>query len=163
MDNQYGYPYHYWPNPLIYSPSYWEKYIRLIDYGPEPFVINIEEATKQNNNFRTTLWTGDHLQLTLMSINIGEDIGLEMHPDVDQFIRIEQGRGLAMMGDTRDNLAFQRMVYDDYVIFIPAGKWHNLINTGYKPIKLYSIYAPPEHPHGTVHKTREDAQEHYGY
>ena len=85
-----------------------------------------------------------------------------MHPDVDQFIRIEQGRGLAMMGDTRDNLAFQRMVYDDYVIFIP-GKWHNLINTGYKPIKLYSIYAPPEHPHGTVHKTREDAQEHYGY
>ncbi|ODM27237.1 cupin [Clostridium sp. Bc-iso-3] len=132
--------------------------IKLKDYGPEPFVVNIEEAAKQNNNFRTALWTGDHLQLTLMSINVGEDIGLEMHPDVDQFIRIEEGRGLVKMGDSKNNLDFQRNVYDDYVFIIPAGKWHNLINTGDKPIKLYSIYAPPNHPHGTVHATKEDEE-----
>jgi len=128
--------------------------IRLKDYGPDPFVVNIERATEQNNTFRTALWTGKHLQLTLMSINVGEDIGLEMHPDVDQFIRIEEGRGLAIMGDSKDKLDFQANVRDDYAIFIPAGKWHNLINTGNIPLKLYSIYAPPEHPHGTVHVTK---------
>ncbi|GAE90297.1 mannose-6-phosphate isomerase [Acetivibrio straminisolvens JCM 21531] len=133
--------------------------IKLKDYGPEPFVVNIEEAAKQNDNFRTALWTGSHLQLTLMSINVGEDIGLEMHPDVDQFIRIEEGCGIVKMGDSKNNLNFQRNVYDDYIIIIPAGKWHNLINTGDKPIKLYSIYAPPNHPHGTVHATKKDAGE----
>jgi mannose-6-phosphate isomerase-like protein (cupin superfamily) len=136
----------------------------LRDYGLEPFVVNIEEATKQNNTFRTALWTGTHLQVTLMSINVGEDIGLEVHPDLDQFIRIEEGQGVARMGDSRDNLDFQREVYDDFVIIIPAGKWHNLINTGDRPLKLYSIYAPPEHPRGTVHETKaiaEAAEEHH--
>ncbi len=76
--------------------------------------MNIEEATKQNNNFRLALWTGCHLQLTLMSIGVGEDIGLEMHPNVDQFLRIEQGQGLVQMGDRKDQLDFQRKVYDDY-------------------------------------------------
>ena len=132
--------------------------IELKDYGPEPFVINIEEATKQNNNYRTTLWTGNHLQLTLMSIKVGEDIGLEVHPHLDQFIRIEEGEGLVKMGDTKNNLDFQRKVRDDFAFIIPAGKWHNLINTGNEPIKLYSIYAPPEHPHGTVHKTKAIAE-----
>lgn len=129
---------------------------KLKDYGPEPFVVNIEEATKQNDNYRTALWTGCHLQLTLMSINVGDDIGLERHPDVDQFIRIEEGCGLVKMGDSKNNLDFQRKVYEDFIFIIPAGKWHNLINTGDKPIKLYSIYAPPQHPHGTVHVTKED-------
>lgn len=131
----------------------------LIDYGPNPFVINIEEATEQNNNFRTALWTGDNLQLTLMSIPAGEEIGLEMHPDTDQFIRIEDGRGLVMMGDTQNNLDFQEMVYEDYAFIIPAGKWHNLINVSNEPLKLYSLYAPPEHPHGTVHETRLIAEQ----
>ena len=117
------------------------------------------EATNQNYNFRLALWTGTYLQLTLMSINAREDIGLEMHPDVDQFIRIEEGQGLVLMGDYPDRLTFQQMVFDDDVIFLPAGKWHNLINTGCTPIKLYSIYAPPNHPFGTVHKTKEDAEE----
>jgi len=135
--------------------------IRLKDYGPDPFVIDIEEATKQNNTFRTALWTGKHLQLTLMSINVGEDIGLEIHHNVDQFIRIEEGQGLVLMGDSKDNLNFRRRVDDNYVVFIPAGKWHNLINTGHRPLKLYSIYAPPEHPHGTVHKTKKEAEEHH--
>ena len=124
-------------------------------------LVNIEEATKENNNFRTALWTGTYLQLTLMNIPVGEDIGLEMHPDVDQFIRIESGQGLVLMGDEKDRPDFQEQVFDDYVIFIPAGKWHNLLNTGRVPLKLYSIYAPPEHPHGTVHATKEDAEEHH--
>lgn len=152
------YPYHCWGNPSAYYPDYWRPFIELKDYGPNPFVTNIEKATKGNNTFRTALWTGNHLQLTLMSINVGDDIGLEMHPDVDQFIRIEQGQGVVMMGDKKDQLDFQARVSDNYVILIPAGKWHNLINTGYVPLKLYSIYAPPEHPHGTVHQTKEDAE-----
>jgi mannose-6-phosphate isomerase-like protein (cupin superfamily) len=133
--------------------------IVLKDYGPNPFAVNIEEAAKQNNNFRIALWTGKHLQLTLMSINVGEDIGLEIHPDLDQFIRIEEGQGLVKMGDKKDSLDFQANVRDDFVFMIPAGKWHNLINTGYKPLKLYSIYAPPQHPFGTVHKTKKEAEE----
>lgn len=133
--------------------------IILKDYGPEPFAVNIEEATKQNNYFRTALWTGSHLQLTLMSINVGEDIGLENHPNLDQFIRIEEGQGIVKMGDKKDKLDFQQKVFDDFIFIIPAGKWHNLINTGNTPIKLYSIYAPPQHPHGTVHKTKAEAAE----
>lgn len=127
------------------------------DYGPEPFVINIDQATKQNNTFRTALWTGEHLQLTLMSIKVGEEIGLENHANLDQFLRVEQGQGLVKMGYSKDNLDFQRRVTDGDAIIIPAGKWHNLINTGSKPLKLYSIYAPPQHPKGTVHRTKADA------
>lgn len=160
MYNPYiAYPYPYSFNAPMYSPDFSEQLpIQLKDYGREPFVVNIEEATKQNNNFRTALWTGSHLQLTLMSINVGEDIGLEIHPHLDQFIRIEEGQGMVQMGDKRDNLDFQRRVYDDFAFIIPAGKWHNLINTGSKPIKLYSIYAPPQHPHGTVHETKAEAE-----
>ena len=145
-----------------YSPYYDDtednSFIKLKDYGPQPFVVNIEEATKQNNTFRTALWTGEHLQLTLMSIKVGEEIGLEIHPDLDQFIRIEEGQGLVKMGDRKDRLDFQEKVYDDFAFIIPAGKWHNLINTGKKPLKLYSIYAPPQHPRGTVHKTKSEAE-----
>ncbi|MGF7059875.1 mannose-6-phosphate isomerase-like protein (cupin superfamily) [Brassicibacter mesophilus] len=152
------YPYLYWVNTPMYNSEFWKKFIKLKDYGPEPFVVNINEATKQNNTFRTALWTGDNLQVTLMSINVGEDIGLEVHPTVDQFIRIEEGQGLVKMGDKKDKLDFQEKVYDDYAIMIPAGKWHNVINTGNKPLKLYAIYAPPEHPRGTVHETKADAE-----
>lgn len=131
--------------------------LQIKDYGDDPFVIDIEKATKQNNTFRTALWTGNHLQLTLMSINVGEEIGLENHPDLDQFLRLEQGQGIVQMGDSKDNLNFQQKVEDDFAIIIPAGKWHNLINTGNEPMKLYSIYAPPQHPFGTVHQTKADA------
>lgn len=128
------------------------------DHGGCPYAVNIARATKQNNNFRTALWTGKHLQLTLMSIGVGEDIGLEMHPDVDQFLRLEQGYGLVRMGSSKDRLDFKCRVCDNYAIFVPAGTWHNLINTGNVPIKLYTIYAPPQHPCGTVHKTKKDAE-----
>ncbi|OLO27888.1 cupin [Alkalihalophilus pseudofirmus] len=141
-------------NALRLQSMHDELLQRVTDYGPNPFVVDIEEATKQNNTFRTALWTGNHLQLTLMSINVGEDIGLEIHPDLDQFLRIEEGQGIIKMGDNKDNLTFEEEVFDDFAIIIPAGKWHNLINTGNKPLKLYSIYAPPEHPYGTVHETK---------
>lgn len=131
--------------------------ILLKDYGPNPFVVNINQATKQNNTFRTALWTGTHLQVTLMNLNVGEDVGVEMHSDVDQFLRVEQGQGVVQMGDTKDNLSFKRNIHDGSAIIIPAGTWHNVINTGNIPLKLYSIYAPPNHPFGTVHATKEDA------
>ncbi len=135
--------------------------IILNDNGPNPYVVNIREATLQNNNFRTALWTGTNLQLTLMSINPGEDIGLEIHPDTDQFFRIEQGQGIVMMGNRKDRLDFEKRVRNNYAIIIPAGTWHNIINTGRVPLKLYSIYAPPKHPFGTVHVTKRDAEEHH--
>ena len=149
------YPRNY--NSRMYNQGNANRPSNLMDYGPEPFVINIEKAVKMNNNFRTALWTGTHLQVTLMSINAGEDIGLEMHPDVDQFLRIEDGQGVVRMGDNRNNFDYEKRIFDGTAIMIPAGKWHNVINTSDKPLKLYSIYAPAEHKKGTVHATREEA------
>lgn len=128
------------------------------DYGFEPFVFNINHATNMNENFRTTLWTGRDMQLTLMSIPTRGDIGAEMHPDVDQFIRVESGRAKVYMGSCRNNLQEQGYVDGNYAILIPAGTWHNIVNVGNHPLKLYSLYAPPQHPFGTVHHTKEDAE-----
>lgn len=139
-------------------PDFYNHCIDLRDYGPNPYVVNINQATKQNTNYRLALWTGTYMQLTLMSLNPREDIGLEIHYDVDQFLRIEEGQGFVMMGNNPNNMNFQQRVFDDDVILIPAGTWHNLYNIGCTPLKLYSIYAPPEHPWGTVHPTREDAE-----
>ena len=131
----------------------------LSDQGPEPFSFNIREATLQNDNFRQAIWTGEHFQITLMSIGVDSDIGDEVHANHDQFIRLEQGEGLVIMGDSMDNMDYQANVRENYAFVIPAGKWHNLVNVGDVPIKLYSIYAPPEHPQGTVHQTKEEAME----
>ncbi|QBK26936.1 cupin domain-containing protein [Ureibacillus thermophilus] len=130
------------------------------DRGPAPFVVNIEEAAEQNKTYRTALWTGNYLQVTLMSLQPGEDIGLEIHPHTDQFLRIEQGEGIVEMGRTPNNLNYRRKVKEDSAIMVPAGTWHNVVNTGKGPLKLYSIYAPPHHPHGTIHRTKADAQAH---
>lgn len=130
---------------------------RVTDYGGKPFVVDINKATKQNDTFRTAIWTGTHLQVTLMSINVGEDIGLEIHPNLDQFLRVEEGEGMVRMGAQKDQLDFERKVADDFAFVIPAGTWHNVINKGNTPLKLYSIYAPPQHPFGTIHKTKADA------
>jgi mannose-6-phosphate isomerase-like protein (cupin superfamily) len=126
----------------------------MIDHGNQPFITNIETATKENNNYRTALWTGANLQLTLMSIQPGEDIGLEVHDDHDQFLRIEQGEAIVHMGPDEANLE-EMIAKEDDAIFVPAGTWHNVSNQGDQPLKLYSIYAPPEHPHGTVQATKE--------
>lgn len=158
-DNQRNYP---CTDYDLYH-DYEEPCINLMDHGSEPYVVNIHEAANQNYNFRLALWTGTYFQLTLMNIHAGEDIGLEMHPDIDQFLRIEEGQGIVLMGNCRDNLYYKRNICPGYVVFIPAGTWHNLINTGCTPIKLYSIYAPPEHPHGTIHRTKEDDPHYNGY
>lgn len=131
--------------------------LELKDFGPRPYVVNIEEATVQNANFRTALWTGEHLQLTLMSIPVGGEIGLEVHTGLDQFLRVEEGRGRVEMGETEDDLGFEQEIGDDWVVLVPAGMWHNISNVGSTPLKIYSIYAPPEHPHSTVHATKADS------
>ncbi len=127
------------------------------DYGHVPLVINIKKETLRNPYFRSAFWTGEHLQLTLMSIPVGGEIGLETHPNLDQFLRLEQGHGMVMMGPSPNNLNYKAKVANGYAIFIPAGTYHNLINVGNLPIKLYSIYAPPEHEKGTLHETKEIA------
>ena len=134
-----------------------ELVLEYRDFGNEPFVFSIEDYTRGNDTYRTALWTGEFMQLTVMSILPGEDIGLEVHMDHDQFIRVEEGEGIVKMGDTEDDLTFEERVEDDFAIMIPAGKWHNVINNSNKPLKLYSIYAPREHKQNTVHKTRAEA------
>lgn len=129
---------------------------KIIDHGPEPFVANIEDATLENSNYRTTLWTGNNLQVTLMAIQPGHDIGLEVHNTTDQFLRIEEGKATVYLGKSKENLDSWEANNDDVVI-VPAGIWHNLVNSGDIPLKVYSIYAPPQHPHGTVQVTKEEA------
>ena len=116
-----------------------------------PYVANIESETLENENFRKEIFTGEHLQITVMSINPGEDIGLETHPHTDQFLRVEQGSGKAIIGGQEYEIT------DAFGITIPAGMEHNVINTGTVALKMYSIYTPPNHPKGTVHVTRADA------
>ncbi len=129
------------------------------DYGKKPHVVNIEDLTTGNENYRTTVWTGQKLQVTVMSIQPNDDIGLEVHHGIDQFIRIEEGKGLCQMGETEDNLDFEREVTDDDAVFVPADMWHNITNTGDKPLKLYTIYDGPDHVAGTVHPTHQDAKD----
>ena len=128
------------------------------DHGEKPWVVDIEELTKENPHFREVKWTGKFLQMTLMSIAVGGEIGLEKHDNNDQFIRIEQGQARVLMGSSKDDLSFDEEVSDDWAIFIPAGYWHNVKNTGDEELKLYSIYAPAEHKPGEVHATFEEAE-----
>ncbi|MDK8346295.1 cupin domain-containing protein [Brevibacterium sp. UMB1308A] len=129
------------------------------DNGPNPYAVNIEELTLENENFRTALWTGEEFQVTLMEIPVGGDVGLEVHTENDQFLRLEQGKGLAKMGPAKDNFTFEQEVSTDWAVIVPKGVWHNIVNIGDEPMKLYSIYAPAHHPHGTVHKTQAEAEE----
>ena len=129
----------------------------MTDHGADPYVVDIQEATVENDTFRTALWTGSNMQLTVMSIQPGDDIGLEVHDDHDQFLRVEEGVGFVQMGPNENELDFEANAEDDYAVFVPAGTWHNVTNTGDIPLKLYSIYAPSEHPRGTVHETKAEA------
>jgi mannose-6-phosphate isomerase-like protein (cupin superfamily) len=131
----------------------------LKDYGAEPTVLNMEAYTMTNSNFRTALWTGTYFQITLMTIPVGGEVGLENHSGTDQFLRVEDGQAKVLMGDAKESLTFVKTAEKDFAIIVPAGKWHNIINTGNTPLKLYSIYSPVEHPHSTVHKTFEESEE----
>jgi mannose-6-phosphate isomerase-like protein (cupin superfamily) len=121
------------------------------------WVGDVERETLDNETFRRVLFTGEHTQLTVMRLGPGEDIGLEVHPHLDQFLRIEQGQGRAELGRTEE-IEETYDVEDDWAIIVPAGTWHNVVNTGSGELKLYSIYSPPEHPDGTVHRTKADAE-----
>ena len=115
------------------------------------YVDDIENQTEINSDFRRVLYTGPHLQLVLMSLNPGEDIGEEVHEDVDQFFRVESGEGEVRI----DGQATP--VESDVAILVPAGARHNLVNTGTRPLRVYTLYAPPEHMDGTVHHTKSEA------
>jgi mannose-6-phosphate isomerase-like protein (cupin superfamily) len=128
-----------------------------IDNGPQPNVFDLESATKQNDTYRTVAWSGKYLQVTLMSIPVGESIGLEAHPETDQFLRLDAGRGRAKMGPSKDDLSFQQDVSDGWSIQVPAGTWHDVENIGDEPMRLYVVYAPVHHSAGIVQPTKEDA------
>lgn len=114
---------------------------------------NIEKKSLENKNFREVLFTGPHSQLVVMALKVGEDIGMERHEDVDQFIRVEAGQGKAILDGNEYALS------DGSAVVIPAGTEHNIVNTSStEPLKLYTIYTPPEHPDGTVHKTKAEAE-----
>jgi mannose-6-phosphate isomerase-like protein (cupin superfamily) len=113
---------------------------------------DIEKATVENQDFRRVLYTGEHLQLVLMTLQPGEEIGEEVHPDRDQFFRIEEGKG-AIDIDGREN-----RVVDDFAVIVPAGARHNVRNTGSNPLRLYTIYAPPEHKDQVVQSTKSEAE-----
>jgi len=121
------------------------------------WVGDIEDATLANDTFRTVLFTGSKLQLTVMRLQPGEEIGVEVHDHLDQFIRIEEGMARITMGPSEDEVGETHDVEDDWAVVIPGGTWHNVINTGEGDLRLYSIYTPPEHPDGTVHRTKAEA------
>jgi mannose-6-phosphate isomerase-like protein (cupin superfamily) len=121
------------------------------------WVGDIERVTLANDTFRTVLFTGEHQQLTVMSIPPGGEIGLEIHPENDQFLRIEQGDARVEFGRSQDSVDETHEVSADWAVIVPAGVWHNVVNTGWDELKLYSLYAPPHHPDGTVHPTKADA------
>jgi len=116
------------------------------------FVDNIEALTEDNDDFRRVLYTGHHLQLVLMALKPGEEIGEEVHEDRDQFFRVEDGNGHVVIDGAR------HAIEDDDAIVVPAGARHNVINTSStSALRLYTVYSPPNHPEGTVHKTKADA------
>jgi mannose-6-phosphate isomerase-like protein (cupin superfamily) len=122
------------------------------------YVDDIEKVTRSNTDFRRVLYTGSNLQLVLMTLKAGEEIGEETHDDRDQFFRIEEGKGEIVIDGKR------HAVEDDFAVIVPAGARHNVINSGSSPLKLYTLYGPPEHRDGTVHRTKAEAdadEEHF--
>lgn len=128
------------------------------DIGPRPNAFDIETATRENSTYRTVVWTGAHLQVTLMSIPPGSSVGLEAHPDTDQFLRLDAGRGRVTMGPSEDDLSFEQEVEDGWCVTVPAGTWHDIVNIGETDMRLYAIYAPVHHAAGIVQQTAQDAE-----
>jgi len=135
-----------------------ERQMKITDNGPQPNAFDLEKATKENSSYRTVAWTGRYLQVTLMSIPPGSSIGLEAHPETDQFVRLDAGKGHVTMGPAEDDLSFQLDVEDGWSVQVPAGTWHDIINTGDEDMRLYVVYAPVHHTPGIVQATAEDAE-----
>ncbi len=131
---------------------------QITDIGPKPWAFDIERATTDNRNYRSVAWSGRYLQVTLMSIPVGGDIGLEAHPETDQFLRLDAGSGRVQMGLAKDKLTFDMDVSDGWCVLVPAGAWHNITNTGKMPMQVYAIYAPAHHTPGKVQATAAAAE-----
>ncbi len=112
---------------------------------------NIEELTLANNNFRQVLYTGKHMQLVIMTLQVGEEIGAEVHKNVDQFFRVEEGEAKFLVNGE------ETLVGEDEVFIVPAGSKHNVVNVGEGALRLYTIYTPPNHPNGTIHANKAEA------
>jgi mannose-6-phosphate isomerase-like protein (cupin superfamily) len=121
------------------------------------WVDDVNRITLDNENFRTVVFTGEHTQLTLMRLAPGEEIGWESHHNRDQFLRLEQGNARVEFGSSEDGVDETHEVKDDWAFIVPAGVWHNVVNIGSEEVKLYSLYSPPEHPAGTIHATKAEA------
>lgn len=134
--------------------------MEIVDNGPEPNVFDLETATEENTNYRTTAWTGKYLQVTLMSIPVGESIGWEVHPETDQFLRLDGGTGKCILGpnENQDGATVVQDVSDGWAVQVPAGTWHDIVNTGDEPMQVYAVYAPSHHAKGIVHETAADAE-----
>lgn len=117
------------------------------------YFANIEERTLENNDFRRVLYTGPNMQLVLMCLQPGDEIGTEVHPDIDQFFRVEQGKARLLLDGA------EHILEHDEIAIVPAGARHNVINAGDEPLRLYTLYGPPEHRDGTVHATKAIADE----
>jgi mannose-6-phosphate isomerase-like protein (cupin superfamily) len=132
--------------------------VSIQDVGPQPQSFDLEEATCDNPDYRRVAWSGRYLQVTLMSIPAGGDIGLEAHPETDQFLRLDAGRGRVQMGPAKDQLTFDQEVGDGWCVLVPAGTWHNVTNIADEPMQLYAIYAPAHHKPGKIHETAAAAE-----
>lgn len=130
---------------------------KIVDIGPQPHVFDIEQATEENADYRSVAWSGRYLQVTLMSIPVGGDIGLEAHPSTDQFLRIEAGTGRVQMGKAKNALTVDRDISEGWCVLVPAGTWHNISNNGTIPMQVYTIYAPAHHKPGKVQPSQAAA------
>lgn len=141
-----------------YEPEKWRGGAREKNCGEEAAVVDLPREAGRNPSFRTARWTGEHLQLTLMVLRPWEEIGAEVHPGADQMLRVEEGQALVSMGPAREKLNVQRRLGRGEAVFVPGGTWHNVRNAAGCPLRLSSLYAPPQHPRGTVHPTKADAE-----
>lgn len=134
-----------------------------MDKKPIGGVVNLRKATLYNDYYRREMWTGEHLQITVMAIPVGGEVGLEVHDNLDQLLVVEQGSAAVFMGETEERLAFVGEAGDGSGILVPSGTYHNIVNDGRIPLKMFSVYAPPKHPIGTLQRTKADADREEGY
>ena len=126
------------------------------DNGNKPCVIPLKKLTYLNDNYRVAVWTGTHLQITVMNILPNDDIGGEVHENLDQFLYIERGRAKVLIGESKDKLSVMQYAGEGEGILIPANNWHDVINVGMSDLKVFSVYAPVQHPYGTVQENKPE-------
>lgn len=135
-----------------------DELYKNFDRGNSPSVVRLDEISRTNENYRNVLWTGEGVQLSVMSLPAGDEVGLERYADVDRFIKITDGHGEISMGTDKDKLYLKEPLAAGYAVIVPRGVWHNLKNTGRVPLKIYSLSAPKMYPYGTVQSHKSDAK-----